>query len=169
VTLRPAAAPPRLDCGQLRLEPAIAALDWLFTPSPRLEKPMHGELLQASTRFYSRFTLPTARSIGFGSYSCDFRHFHTLCLACAAQYWFPCGCVCKRLILATKIHSLARYSKRTVEHLSALPHYHYKVSDSLNSLLRVLFNFPSRYYFAIGLMSYLGLEVDASQFLFSFR
>jgi hypothetical protein len=26
----------RLDYGQFRLEPAIAALDWLFTPNPRL-------------------------------------------------------------------------------------------------------------------------------------
>ena len=26
----------RIDYGQFRLEPAIAALDWLFTPNPRL-------------------------------------------------------------------------------------------------------------------------------------
>ena len=77
VTLQPDAAQPRLDCGQLRLEPAITTLDWLFTPSPRLEKPMHGELLQASTRFYPRFTLPRVRSSGFGSYAGDSWRFHT--------------------------------------------------------------------------------------------
>ena len=26
----------RIDCGQFRLEPAITALDWLFTPNPKL-------------------------------------------------------------------------------------------------------------------------------------
>lgn len=70
----------RLDCGQLRLEPAITTLDWLFTPSPRLEKPMHGELLQASTAFYRRFTLPRVRSSGFGSYASDSWRFHTTLL-----------------------------------------------------------------------------------------
>lgn len=68
----------RLDCGQLRQEPAITGLDWLFTPNPRSEERLHTATLQASTRFYSRFTLPRIRSTGFGSYSCDFRHFHTL-------------------------------------------------------------------------------------------
>ena len=66
-------------------------------------------------------------------------------------------------MLATKIHSLARYSKRTIELLRALSYYNYKVSGSFNSLLRVLFNVPSRYIFAIGLSEYLGLEVDASR------
>src|SRR3989338_240641 len=66
-------------------------------------------------------------------------------------------------MLATEIHSLARYSKRTIELRRALSYYRYKVSGSFNSLLRVLFNVPSRYIFAIGLSEYLGLEVDASR------
>lgn len=38
--------------------------------------------------------------------------------------------------------------------------YSYQVSGSFNSLAGVLFNFPSRYSYAIGLHTYLGLGVD---------
>ena len=68
-----------------------------------------------------------------------------------------------QFMLATEIHSLARYSKRTIELLRALSYYSYKVSGSFNFLLRVLFNVPSRYIFTIGLSEYLGLGVDASR------
>ncbi len=68
-----------------------------------------------------------------------------------------------RIILATIINSLARYSKRTLQLRKAVAFYAYQVSGSLHSLLRVLCNVPSRYSFAIGLSEYLGLEVDASQ------
>ena len=67
-----------------------------------------------------------------------------------------------KIILATQVNSLARYSKRTVQLLRAVPHYSYQVSGSFNFRLRVLFNIPSWYYFAIGLKLYLRLEVDAS-------
>ena len=67
----------RLDYGQLWQEPAIAELDWLFTPRLRLEKRLSAELLQASTPFDGGFTLPKPSSLGFGSDSCDLRHFHT--------------------------------------------------------------------------------------------
>ncbi len=59
-------------------------------------------------------------------------------------------------------HSLAHYSQRTLTLLEALEDYPYMVSGSLNSLSRVLFNFPSRYLYAIGLSTCLRLEVDAS-------
>src|SRR3989338_356159 len=68
-----------------------------------------------------------------------------------------------RITLATKIHSLARYSKRTLQHRSAVTYYNCETSSSFNSLLRVLFNIPSRYWYAIGLKTYLVLEVNASQ------
>ena len=55
-----------LDYGQLRQEPAITVLDWLFTPNPRLEEHLLVAPLQASTRFYPHFTLPRIRSTGFG-------------------------------------------------------------------------------------------------------
>ena len=67
-----------------------------------------------------------------------------------------------RVRLATERNSPARYSKRTAQPLRAVPYYPYNVSGSLNSLSRVLFTFPSRYSFAIGLSTYLALEVDAS-------
>ncbi len=67
------------------------------------------------------------------------------------------------VILATQINSLARYSKRTTHNLSRVSHHTTRFQDLFYSLLRVLFSFPSRYSFAIGLKTCLGLEVDASQ------
>ena len=71
----------RLDYDQLRQEPAIADLDWLFTPRLRLEERLSAEPLQASTPFDGGFTLPKPSSTGFGSDSRDLRHFHTSLLA----------------------------------------------------------------------------------------
>ena len=80
VALPRKSSPPRLDCGQLWQEPAIAGLDWLFTPTPKLEEHLSVEPLRASTTCYSSFTLPKGRSSGFGSDPSDFRHFHTALL-----------------------------------------------------------------------------------------
>ena len=66
--------------------------------------------------------------------------------------------------LATQMHSLARYSKRTTQTRRSVPFDVYEVSGSFNTLSRVLFNVPSRYLYAIGLETYLRLEVDDSQF-----
>ena len=88
-----------LDCGQLRQEPAITGLDGLFTPIPRSEERLLPEPLQASTRFYPRFTLPRDRSPGFGSHSCNFRRFHTAQLACAA-------CTSRELRMPFRLSSL---------------------------------------------------------------
>jgi hypothetical protein len=69
-----------------------------------------------------------------------------------------------RITLATKIHSLARYSKRTLQHLNAVTYDNCEISSSFDSLSRVLFNITSRYWYAIGLKTYLVLEVNASLF-----
>ena len=71
---------PRLDYGQFWQEPAITQLDWLFTPSPRLEEHLPVAPLQASTKFYLHFTLPWVRSPGFWSYPSDFGN-NTMSLA----------------------------------------------------------------------------------------
>ena len=76
---------------------------------------------------------------------------------------FPADACLKAVILATEVNSLARYSKRTIQPLKAVSNYSYQVSGSFHSLAGVLFNVPSRYSYAIGLQSYLGLEVDAPQ------
>ena len=81
----------RLDCGQLRQEPAITGLDWLFTPIPKLEEHVHVAALQASTRFYPRFTLPRNRSPGFGSHPSDCARFHRLSPHCLRLNRFPLG------------------------------------------------------------------------------
>ena len=107
----------RLDYGQFRPKPAISDLDWLITPKRKLEEYLHVKPLQASTKHMSRFTLPTLSSIGFGSHPCDFWHFHTISLITCGIIGFPAEHSSNRIILATKMHSLARYSERTIERL----------------------------------------------------
>ncbi len=92
----------RLDCGQLRQEPAITGLDWLFTPTLESEERLHAEPLQASTPFYGGFTLPKSRSSGFGSYPRDSRRFHTASLV-------NCGVVLSLRVPAT-VPSPRRYT-----------------------------------------------------------
>jgi hypothetical protein len=121
---------------------------------------MRLEPLQASTRFHPHFALPWIRSSGFRSYSRDSRRFNTALLIACEHVAFATG-ASLRVTLATKIYSPARYSQRTTEPLRALSFYIYYVSGSFNSLLRVLFNFPSRYSCTIGLLTYLELGVDA--------
>lgn len=65
-------SPSTLDCGQLRQEPAIAALDWLFTPNLRSQEHMSVEPLRASMGFYPHFALPKISSSGFGSAASDY-------------------------------------------------------------------------------------------------
>ncbi len=77
---------------------------------------------------------------------------------------FPYGYELTALNLATQPHSLPRFSKRTAEPCGqnpfrALPGCSRMVSGSFHPLLRVLFSFPSRYWYAIGLGEYLGLGV----------
>ena len=71
----------RLDYGLFWQELAITGLDWLFTPSHRLEEHLHVAPLQASTKNELRFTLLTASSTGFQSDPCDLWHVNTTSLA----------------------------------------------------------------------------------------
>ena len=80
-----------------------------------------------------------------------------------AGYRFRYGCIWNRFTLATEAHSLARYSKRTIQLRGAVSLYLHETSGSFHSLLRVLFNIPSQYWYAIGLKKCLRLEVNASQ------
>jgi hypothetical protein len=75
------------------------------------------------------------------------------------------------LILAITWNSLAHFSERTIRHCSttkwfrcfnALSVCNHLISCSLHLPQGVLCNFHSRYYYAIGLEMYLGLEVYAS-------
>ena len=118
---------------------------------------MHTAPLLASTPRERRFTIPRARSPGFGSYHSDFKALIT-----PSPSYTAGTCFRYSFRFATKINSLARYSKRTSQLRRAVTHYGYKVSGALNSLLRVLFNVRSRYLFAIGLEEYLQLDVDAT-------
>ena len=124
---------------------------------------MHGELLQASTRFYPRFTLPRVRSRGFGSYAGDSWRFHTTPLV-------NCGLLVslrlpdfRRLALPhtyTPWHVIQN-GRCTTEaaHLSITKRFH-----ALWTLCEEYFSaFPHGTSFAIGLATYLGLEVVVPQ------
>lgn len=52
VALPPQPSPLKLDWRLFRQEPAITVLDWLFTPSRKLEGRMHAVSLQASIHFW---------------------------------------------------------------------------------------------------------------------
>ena len=106
--------------------------------------------------------MPWIRSTGFGSHPSDFRRFHTAPLIACGLVAFAMASSF-RVNLATQMHSLARYSKRTTQIRRSVPFDVYEVSGSFDSLSKVLFNFPSRYLYAIGLETYLWLEVSTSQ------
>ena len=65
----------RLYWGIFQQEPAIAGLDRLFTPNRSSSKSLYTSLVQTSILLSENFVLATTRSTGFGSYSCDYRHF----------------------------------------------------------------------------------------------
>lgn len=124
---------------------------------------MHGELLQASTAFYRRFTLPRVRSSGFGSYSSDLWRFHTTLLVNCERS------VSLRLPELLRLASPRKYTpwhviqngRCTAEaaHLSITKRFH-----ALLTLREEFFSaFPRGTGFAIGLPTYLGLEVVVPQ------
>ena len=124
---------------------------------------MHRELLQASTRFYSRFTLPRVRSSGFGSYASDLWHFHTTLLVNCERLVSLRLPGIQRLALPrtyTPWHVI-RNGRCTTEaaHLSITRRFH-----ALLTLREEYFSaFPRGTRFAIGLTTYLGLEVVVPQ------
>jgi hypothetical protein len=97
---------------------------------------------------------------------------------------FRCDFALDALSLATLAKSLARASRRTAQHWSisfdfavahvlfkkfrsfrAVPACHRLVSSAFQLLLRMLFNFPSRYLFTFGQIEYLGLAHGRARFL----
>lgn len=125
--------------------------------------------VRSSTLLSKGFNLSRHRSTGFGFPTNDSRRAHLVphILRC-------CGHLVSlrlrsfELSLAIDQNSLARYSKRTIRHWSALrlrpfhavSEYGCLVSRSFDLPSRVLFSFHSRYYCAIGLETYLGLGVS---------
>src|SRR5436190_1321979 len=84
-----------------------------FSPlTPGHPKGLYHNRYQASTPLSRSFTLPRARSSGFGSLSCDCPHFHTVRLVACAHIAFA-AVAFKEINLATRKDSLPRFSKRT--------------------------------------------------------
>lgn len=124
---------------------------------------MHGELLQASTAFYCRFTLPRVRSSGFGSYASDSWHFHTtLLINCelSVSLRLP-GFLRLALPRTYTPWHVIQNGRCTAEaaHLSITKRFH-----ALLTLREEFFSaFPRGTGFTIGLTTYLGLEVVVPQ------
>ena len=107
---------------------------------------MHVGPLQASTRFYPRFTLPWVRSIGFGLHASDSRPFQSAPLIACGHVAFAAASSLTELaspLICTPWHVIRNGLCNAVA-----PHMRYdeQVSGSLHSLSGVLFNVPSRYY-----------------------
>ena len=128
--------------------------------------------VRSSTSLSRGFNLPRHRSTGFGYPTNDSRRAHLV--PRALRRCEPLVSLRLRsfeLSLAIDQNSLARYSKRTIRHWSALrlrpfhavSEYGCLVSRSFDLPSRVLFSFHSRYYCAIGLETYLELEMNVSQ------
>src|SRR3989338_4106909 len=84
-----------------------------FSPlTPGHPKGLYHNRYQASTPLSRSFTLPRARSSGFGSLSRDCPHFHTMRLVTYAHIAFAAASR-KAVSLATRKNSLPRFSKRT--------------------------------------------------------
>ena len=101
--------------------------------------------VRPSTRRYPHFSLPRGRSLGFASAAGD-------CIGMFCLAFAPAPALL-RLSLAADGNSWDHYAKGT-------PSPHYGGSDRLRAhdfrvcftpLLEVLFTFPSRYWFAVGL------------------
>lgn len=61
-------------------------------------------------------------------------------------FGFPAASRHTAVSLATQAHSLARYSKRTMHARTRASFYNSTISRAFNSLRRVLFSVPSRYW-----------------------
>ena len=143
-----------------------------FHPYAQVIRKICTSLAVRSSTFLSKgFNLPRHRSTGFGYPSSDSRRAHLVPHPCGLRTcWFPFGSEFLTLSLATEQNSMARYSKRTIGHWYVLRHhpfhalskYNRLVSGSFNLPSRVLFSFHSRYYCAIGLETYLELEMNVS-------
>jgi hypothetical protein len=141
-----------------------------FHPYAQIIRKICTSLPVRSSTFLSKgFNLFRHRSTGFGYPTNDSRRAHLV--PRALRRCEPLVSLRLRsyeLSLAIDQNSLARYSKRTIRHWSALrlrpfnavSEYSHLVSRSFDLPSRVLFSFHSRYYCAIGLETYLGLEVS---------
>ena len=141
-----------------------------FHPYAQIIRKICTSLPVRSSTFLSKgFNLFRHRSTGFGYPTNDSRRAHL-----APHALRRCGHLVSlrlrsyELSLAIDQNSLARYSKRTIRHWSilrlrpfhAVSEYSRLVSRSFDLPSRVLFSVHSRYYCAIGLETFLGLEVS---------
>ena len=109
------------------------------------------------------FNLLMGSSSGFGSYAQHYRAINT---------WFPYGSGGNSL--TCDVHKLVgsffnRHAVTERINTSAPTHCKHRVSGLFHRPLGLLFTFPSRYLFTIGLTIYLALPVSAGGFLQAIR
>ena len=179
-------SPVRLTLEPFRVEPAVTGLDWPFTTIPKSrecfarQQPCGPPSLVRATSSCSGIDRPAS---GFNAVTKG--PIKTLTLTknkfCCGKIGFPS--TTKMIFLVSPqqktpwpVFQDGRYnlspsppyynvtadSFEELHSLKAISGYHYLVSGSFHPPIGVLFSFPSRYFFAIGLEMYLELGVDAS-------
>src|SRR5918994_6963322 len=145
--------------GENQLSRSLIGLSPLTTGHPPGFQPWW---VRASTRSYPRFTLPMARSLRFGSWTCDSTALFGLAFATATP---------PRVNLAThrklagsffKRHAVTRHSQRLHPTLPRLVGTRFQVL--FHSAPAVLFTIPSRYYPLSVTREYLGLAGGPARF-----
>lgn len=127
-----------IDFAENQLSPSLIGLSPLATAHPRL---FQQTWVRSSRMYYHPFNLAMARSLGFGSSTCNLRPIKT-----RFRYAYI-----YRLKLAAYRNSLTHYTKGTPS-----PHMWLRLLVStrfqvyFTPLIGVLFTFPSRYLFTIG-------------------
>jgi hypothetical protein len=123
---------------------------------------LHGSPVRASIRLSANFTLRVASSSGFGSLAYYKRPIQT---------WFPCGSGLSPLAssMLKLVGSFFNRHAVTVSCDTASTPCRHMVSDLFHRPSGLLFTFPSRYLFTIGLEKYLDLPVSSGGFPRAFR
>src|SRR5439155_11783598 len=138
--------------GENQLSPSLLGLSPLTTGHPPGFQPWW---VRPSTRSYPRFSLPMARSLGFGSRARDSFACFRLAFATASR---------ERLTLPRTANSPAHSSKGTPSPVAWSPRPGLRQLVGLrfqvlfHSPPGVLFTFPSRYWFTIGRQGVLSLR-----------
>lgn len=148
-----------------RKEPAIARLDWLFTPNPRSpEWVVSNNGNRPSSGFRQTSSCPGLDRLASGL------------IPVITGVFTPCSTLSLVTSFLLSLRLLAHHWDKlpdpffqtdgaTLINFRAAPDYICLVSGSFHLPLRMLFSFPSQYYFTIGFQLYLGLDINVTQIL----
>ena len=166
------------------MEPAVTGLDWPFTTIPRSEECfVEQQLCEPPSLVRATSSCPGIDRPASGFNAVIPGPIKTLPLTkkCCGHIGFPT--TTKIILLASpqqrtpwpvfqdgrcntsptfSYYNVTIDSFKRIHSLRATSGHHYLVSGTFHPPIGVLFSFPSRYFYSIGLETYLELGVDAS-------